>query len=1390
MALLKFLGRAVKWLFYSLVAIVAVLAILLLFVGLVPAGSAMFSDIVAARLSTNDHKIAFGPMSGLFGGHLKIASIELADAKGPYAKASDIALDWSPLALLSGAFEAESLTIGAVALDRRPDLPARPADTQAASLSLPLAIHVERIAVADLGISAELAGQSFSLTLDGRLAADNSAVDLDLAVRDEARPGAGVTAHLVFNPGKNLLDVEAALREPKGGLVARLARLRGSPAVDVAIKGNAPLSDWKGHVTAALDGKPVLSLDALHQLQATDGRRISLGGKAAIEDVLPAGLSAYFAGETDVDIDVLLSADGALRISKGQITSQSLTLVAQGGFDPDGMSDIKASLRPRGEMLETIVPSGGVDARAVITSADVALFGPADSLDMTADAALASLTSPQFNLTGIRLGLVSSGFNIKTRSGAVEAELSIETSRFADANVDRLIAAPLKLKLPLDVSPDQISTAGASLESASVGGTVAGKYELAAGAFTADVRLFALGAILPEALAEKVQGKISMAGHVAGHFPADLSVSDFSIESDLVNLAGKFDIKEGNMSGAVDGKVVDIAPFAPDVSGALDFSLRAKGPIDGPSVEAKISTANATLAGRPVRDLSILLDGVASLQNPSGSVKASGKIDDQTIEADATVTSEQGKVSLPLLAVRIGDNRLDGAFEFSPAFRPKGAVRFDLPDLGLMAALVGQKAEGSLSGKAMLDEKDGKMTLALLAKGKGIVQGDFRLVAPDIDIHTDDLVSGKIEGRLKVKEIASGANIASDIDLAFRPAGEQTGFDLTGQYDGGPLSAKGMVGRNADGFDLALSSFSASPRKIPVRLASPATFSIADGAATFKNLEITAGKGRVTASGLAGTTLAIDIGLADLPMNLANAFSPGLGAEGAISGQLRISGDAAAPSVAFDLKLAGANVAAAREAGIGATRVAAKGQLSSNTLTLNVDAVNAAGLSVKGGGTLSLAGVKAMKMKFAGRLPLAALDEVMAVQGFKLTGGAEFDVDIAGNLPLPAINGQVNTKNARLVDVRRNFAINDIQAAIKMNGSRATIERFEGKLSTGGGISAKGDVGLLPGSGYPARIAIELGNATYVQGELANANLNGSLKLDGPLLTAPTLSGKIRITKAGISIPEKMPASLAAIDVKHKHSSAAVNAQAEKIRPKGMRSQSGSRFAFNLEISAPSQIFIRGRGLDAEMGGTLTLGGDLENPVVSGGFKMKRGRLSILGKRLDFTSGTVSFGGGLVPVLNLVASSVVNATTVNVTVSGTADDPIVAFTASPALPEDEVLSLLIFSRSKASLSVFQIAQLADAAAQLAGGRKSSLFESLRKGLGVDDLDVTTDEEGNSSVKAGKYLNNRTYLEVQQGKDPGTGKAVINLDIGKGVKLQGGASSDGTGSAGIVYEKEY
>ena len=65
---------------------------------------------------------------------------------------------------------------------------------------------------------------------------------------------------------------------------------------------------------------------------------------------------------------------------------------------------------------------------------------------------------------------------------------------------------------------------------------------------------------------------------------------------------------------------------------------------------------------------------------------------------------------------------------------------------------------------------------------------------------------------------------------------------------------------------------------------------------------------------------------------------------------------------------------------------------------------------------------------------------------------------------------------------------------------------------------------------------------------------------------------------------------------------------------------------------------------------------------------------------------------------------------------------------------------------------------------------------------------TTSSDGETAVKAGKYINDNVYVGVQAGRN--SQEATINLDITNDIKAKGAVDSEGASSIGIFLEKDY
>ena len=331
------------------------------------------------------------------------------------------------------------------------------------------------------------------------------------------------------------------------------------------------------------------------------------------------------------------------------------------------------------------------------------------------------------------------------------------------------------------------------------------------------------------------------------------------------------------------------------------------------------------------------------------------------------------------------------------------------------------------------------------------------------------------------------------------------------------------------------------------------------------------------------------------------------------------------------------------------------------------------------------------------------------------------------------------------------------------------------------------------GAGLPADLSVTLDAARLAVGDTLRSEIGGSLRLAGPLATAPTISGRLDLGRTEITIPERFAANAASLGVKDLAVPPEVRRTLALAKPKarktGAKGTAAWRAGLDLTIDAPSRLFVRGRGIDAELGGTLHVTGTTDAVVPVGAFELRRGALDVIGRHIALDKGTVTLTGDLDPTIDFRATSSSRSISVVAEVTGRASDPALVLTSTPQLPQDEVLAQFLFGRGVADLTGFQLVQLASAAAQLAGGPSApDLLGSIRKSTGLDTLGTTTDSKGNAGLTAGRYIGDRIFLGVTAGA-AGSTDATVDLDVTRNLKLRGQTGTEGS-KAGFVFEKEY
>lgn len=413
------------------------------------------------------------------------------------------------------------------------------------------------------------------------------------------------------------------------------------------------------------------------------------------------------------------------------------------------------------------------------------------------------------------------------------------------------------------------------------------------------------------------------------------------------------------------------------------------------------------------------------------------------------------------------------------------------------------------------------------------------------------------------------------------------------------------------------------------------------------------------------------------------------------------------------------------------------------------------------------------------------------IQPSNVSGPLQFNLRLNGPFALRSLAGTVALVNGRVAAPVLGLALQGVEAQATLASGTATVTA-DAAVAAGGSIGLRGTIGLTPP--FPGDLTVTPREMVLRNPDLFETRINGSIRVAGPLTGGARISGSVTLPETEIRVPSTDITAAGAIpDIVHRNESAAVRATQERagLLDREARARQGlSRpYGLDLTINAPNRVFIRGRGVDAELGGALRLGGTTDNVVPSGGIDLIRGRLDILGRRLELTEASIRLEGSLDPRLRVVATNSSNGVTSSVILDGSISEPVISFASSPQLPEEEVLAHLLFGRQLTSLSPLQAAQLANAVATLAGRGGDGIIGKLRRNFGLDDFDLVSDDKGGTSLRLGRYVAKNIYTEVIVGTE-GTSQLNLNLDIRPGVTLRGSADSDGDTGIGIFVEKDY
>ncbi|WAC60911.1 translocation/assembly module TamB domain-containing protein [Brevundimonas sp. SL130] len=370
-----------------------------------------------------------------------------------------------------------------------------------------------------------------------------------------------------------------------------------------------------------------------------------------------------------------------------------------------------------------------------------------------------------------------------------------------------------------------------------------------------------------------------------------------------------------------------------------------------------------------------------------------------------------------------------------------------------------------------------------------------------------------------------------------------------------------------------------------------------------------------------------------------------------------------------------------------------------------------------------------------------------------LAGQVTGQAAIAGTLAAPRLNGRFDLSQGSYREKSVGLVLGDLNLRTSFDDTVAQIETFTANDTAGGTVTGQGRVGLREGSGSTARLT--LNRFRVIDNDIGEARASGPLTIvrgqDGNI----QLSGEITVDEARIEPEVPGSTGIVSMDV------------VEINRPGGDAEETQTRRAgpqIGMDISlrsAGGKVRVSGRGLNVVLDVDARVRGTIAQPQLTGTANVVRGDYEFAGKRFIFDdTGRVTLSTDPKQIrLDLSATREDTSLTASINVTGTADQPKIALTSTPALPQDEILSQVLFGRSASQLSPFEAAQLAAGVAALAGGGGFDVIGNLRELAGLDRLSFGG-EASAVTVAGGRYITDDVYLEVIGG---GEGGAAVKVE---------------------------
>ncbi|WP_340643871.1 translocation/assembly module TamB domain-containing protein [Phenylobacterium sp.] len=1307
--------------------------------------------------------------------HFTIRRLTISDEKGVWLEARNLAISWHYAELLRRKLHAEAITAEQVTVLRRPTL-----TPKQKSSGLPVSFDIDLIKTR-LELQPAFSYRRGVYDVTGDLDVQRGGRGQQGRISAASVLHAGDRLNFQFDFGKTRpLLLVADVHEAQGGALAGAAGLPADQAFDLKARADGKMSSGKLTAVATSGATKPLEMQGAWTPQ---------GGQANGRlDLTASSLTRKLSGRLGPEALFTLSgteAEPSLYDLSARVQSANLTVVAKGKgnigerrtgpkgmaltFDTANLSRISGGPEMGPARAAGILTGTLDDARFVGTVVVDRLKLGSYGLDRVSGPIQLTRKAGVISVKGQAGGAGGKGTGVLAAILGAKPTASFDAQRLSDGRLSlrNLEATGAGLKVQANGGRGLIG--GLNFKGKAEVSNLAAARNGASGAASATWSAAQAGPGKPWTLSLDARGEKFASGF------AELD----RLLGASPRFAAKGNIQGGKVSLAnaeLNGAAVKASSAGVLEDGALKFKLdwSADGPFRAGPVEitgkAKGSGAITGTLSQPRADLLADFDALdvprLPLKDAHMTLTFMRRPDGSSGVVTLAATSDYGPA--------VGK----AAFRF-----PQGGV--DLSDLAIDAG--GLKATGAIAlRRSTPSAADLKIALskgAFLAAGQ--VTGAVKIVdasggpRASLDLRAQNAVLPGSQVAIRT------ARVTADGPLARLPyAADVKGASRNGAW---AFNGKGVITQAKPGYVIAFDGMGRYGRR-DLRTLETAVFKIG-GPERSARLRLAASDGgEIDLDGrLAGETAQVRAQLRQLGLGLFNEDLTGK-----IDADLNLAGKGARLDGTLDAKLEdarakGSDVSQGLDGSL-------KARLADSSMVIDADFTNTGGLKATANLVLPAESSAApfrvalnRQKPIRGRVfadgEVKPLWDLLVGGERELAGRVRLEGTIGGTLADPNANGQASVDGGRFSDGFTGLALRDVVLRATLANEAISVTQATAADGHGGKLSGDGRISLARDGA--SSLKLDLTGFRLIDNDLATASATGRVSLDRAADGKVRLAGALTIDRADVAARTPTPSGVVAMDV----------IEVNKPMDLGLREAEITRPApgmtLDVSLKAPRRIFLRGRGLDVELSLDAHVGGTTNHPALSGVARVVRGDYDFAGKRFEFDErGVVYLANSPKDIrLSLSATRDDPSLTAVVNIRGTAAKPEITLTSTPTLPNDEVLSNVLFGRSASQLSPLEAAQLASALSSLAGGGGFDVIGNLRTFAGLDRLAVGGGGESGMTISGGKYLTEDVYLELTGGGREGP-SAQVEWRVRKNLSIISKLASQGDGKLAVRWRKDY